>query len=658
MFGTGSFVFAQPDTTVRNSQVILQVIQVKDSSITNQNANSPDLLKQTDNILYHINGITLIKRGNYAQEPTIRGLNAGQINLTLDGMQIFGACTDRMDPVSSYVEPNNLGRIQLNLSPSEGQYGNHHGSIDFKLLKAQPNAKRQLDTRIGFGLESNALAAQVLGNIHYSRKRWAVQFNGIYRKAHDYVAGGNETVKFSQYEKWNYGGSFTYLTNESNSINIHYLMDEGYNIGYPALTMDVAFAKAKIGSISHLYHRTGKRLYHWETKFYANYIDHAMDDTRRPPETVPMHMDMPGNSFTAGFYSGGSLRISEKQLLDLRLTGYQNNLHAEMTMYPDIGNEMFMLTIPDAQRRVLGLNATDKIFFNNKTNISVGGRIEKVNSEITTEIGRQTVTSFYLQNPDKSFWTYSASIQLNHKVRKNTSFSCGIQRVLRNPTLHEMYGFYLYNRLDGYDYIGNPDITPESSFNINLSGIFKAPKLFIKGQAFSYFFTNYISAIKLDDFSEMTIGAFGVKQYNNLPNASIFGGEITFGFKLFESLNFESLNSYSIGLDHEKDALPFIPPFKSFNKITYDLKGYKFHVEYVTATAQNHVDTDKYGETLTPSFHLFNISVSKRFIVNKLVMNFSLQMKNIFDSLYYEHLDIMKIPRQGRNMVFYTVIEL
>src|SRR5690606_21020018 len=48
---------------------------------------------QTDKLLERIPGIQMVRRGNYAWEPTIRSLNAGQINVTIDGMHIFGACT-------------------------------------------------------------------------------------------------------------------------------------------------------------------------------------------------------------------------------------------------------------------------------------------------------------------------------------------------------------------------------------------------------------------------------------------------------------------------------------------------------------------------------------------------------------------------------------
>jgi iron complex outermembrane receptor protein len=53
-----------------------------------------------DNINGRLDGMSLIKRGAYAQEPQLNGFSGGQLNVTIDGMKMFGACTDKMDPIT------------------------------------------------------------------------------------------------------------------------------------------------------------------------------------------------------------------------------------------------------------------------------------------------------------------------------------------------------------------------------------------------------------------------------------------------------------------------------------------------------------------------------------------------------------------------------
>ena len=66
-----------------------------------------------DNINARLDGMSLVKRGSYALEPQLQGFSGGQLNITIDGMKMFGACTDRMDPITSYIEPSNLKKITI-----------------------------------------------------------------------------------------------------------------------------------------------------------------------------------------------------------------------------------------------------------------------------------------------------------------------------------------------------------------------------------------------------------------------------------------------------------------------------------------------------------------------------------------------------------------
>ena len=647
-------VFAQKDST--NQQVLIEEVTVRgEVSKTNGFTVKQDDQTQVliDQLLYNINGVSLIKRGNYAQEPIIRGLNPNQINTTVDGMYIFGACTDHMDPISSYVEPNNLNSIKLNFGPSDEQVGaSIGGGFDFKLMKARLNAKHFFSGTVGTGYETNSNAYRVLGSVQLSKKRWAIQANAIYRKAQNYREGGGREINFSQYEKINFAVNSIFALNENNRLLIDYVQDNGSNIGYPALTMDVSYANAKIGSITHQYKRSGKKIYKWESKFYFNYIDHAMDDTKRPDSLVSMHMDMPGTSRTAGFYSNVSIRAAKKHFVKVKLNAYINDLHAEMTMYPTVGAEMFMLTIPDTRRILSGIDVSDKIFLNKKMKITGGVRLDLIHSSITTEMGRQTLTSIYNKDLTKQQLLLNSFVQGSYDLTKKIVLSAGVAKAMRAPSAQEMYGFYLFNRLDNYDYLGNPDIKVEQSWNFNAEVRYSTKKMIVTGKLFSYFFDDYITGRKAVGYSSMTSGATGVKQYTNIDHAIIAGGEVEFKWKITKHMLFSSSNAYSYGEDNKHTALFMIPPFKSINALTYFLKGVRMQAKYTTAMAQKHTDFEIYGERSTPEFNILDLSVGKTFdLKNRFKYNISLTLNNVFDTRYFEHLDVMKINRQGRNLL-------
>ena len=76
-----------------------KIVQLKEVIIVNRenlnNKNQVKPLASIDEYLEKSNKITMIKRGNYAWEPAINNMVSDRISVTIDGMQIFGACTDK-----------------------------------------------------------------------------------------------------------------------------------------------------------------------------------------------------------------------------------------------------------------------------------------------------------------------------------------------------------------------------------------------------------------------------------------------------------------------------------------------------------------------------------------------------------------------------------
>src|SRR5690606_27666551 len=53
-----------------------------------------------DEFLASSDNISFIKRGAYAWEPLLNNMSTERSTITIDGMHVFGACTDKMDPVT------------------------------------------------------------------------------------------------------------------------------------------------------------------------------------------------------------------------------------------------------------------------------------------------------------------------------------------------------------------------------------------------------------------------------------------------------------------------------------------------------------------------------------------------------------------------------
>ena len=102
----------QADTTVNQSQRLDEVVVVSRKQGGKRSAKGQ--VASIDEHLSELSHVNLVRRGSYAWEPVVNNMQTERISTTIDGMKIFYACTDKMDPVTSYVESGNLQSISLN----------------------------------------------------------------------------------------------------------------------------------------------------------------------------------------------------------------------------------------------------------------------------------------------------------------------------------------------------------------------------------------------------------------------------------------------------------------------------------------------------------------------------------------------------------------
>ncbi len=84
-------------------------------------------LSTLDEFLESSLSVNMVKRGAYAWEPTMNDMASERLAVTIDGMQIFGACTDKMDPITSYVDVSNLSEAQIASGQQGAAFGNNIG---------------------------------------------------------------------------------------------------------------------------------------------------------------------------------------------------------------------------------------------------------------------------------------------------------------------------------------------------------------------------------------------------------------------------------------------------------------------------------------------------------------------------------------------------
>lgn len=642
-------LMAQHDTSLQAFRIQEILISDEESSDANDAFNfyRSSKIDQTEEILSRIEGVNLVRRGAFGMEPILRVYSAGQINLTINGMKMYGACTDRMDPVSSYVEPGNLGKLET----SQGATGLLNsstigGQLNMQLKEPDFDCHRTIHARFYSQYQTANEGRHAGMELKTGNPKWGLRMYAGTRKAGDYRAGGGQIIKHSGYEKSNLQfGLARKLTSHQSMIG-EVLIDRAGNMGYPALTMDVQFAHASIFSILHRFILSTGWLRKLETRLYFNRIDHAMDDQNRPE--TPMHMDMPGWSRTTGFYSEMKVHFRHQEL-ELRADAHRAFTRADMTMYPPAGRAMYMQTLVGNEYSNAGISLIHHFHLPFGFTLAYHARVDLNRQEAVDTFGILQWSGFGtdLNQPKHTVLKNAGTFLVNRtkKLMCRLSLSYGE----RLPTANETFGFYLFNRLDGYDYLGNFTLKPEKALQAEWQFSRMFPNAEVGITLFYHAISDFIYSEVREGFSPMTIGGRGVKGYNNISYARVSGGECRFQTVLRKHWKYTGNARFTFARLSNHLPMAQVPPLKSQHNIRYQKGIWQLQGEYLFAAKQNRINSD-FGEQVTPAWQTLNLRAAWSHKTGKHILQLHLAIENLTDARYREHLDWGGIPRMGFNV--------
>lgn len=640
-----SILIEQPKKDTLNPIQLQEVIIIGKKALLSDKQTKT--LTSIDDYLQKSAKVDMIKRGAYAWEPVINSMPTERTLITIDGMRIFGACTDKMDPITSYVEVSNLSEATICSGQEGACFGSTiGGSIDLKRNKNNfGNQKWNFNLNSGF--ESNNQQKIIGTAINYSDSLFYVDTDFMLRDAENYKAGNSKEVLFSQFKKLNFSFTSGFKLSRNKLVEGSIIYDKATDVGYPALPMDVSIAEAIITSLKYEYVPLNLIVKNWETKLYFNTVMHKMDDTKRP--SVPIHMDMPGWSTTFGYYSKVKVNYNKHNLL-LNLNSFYNKSLAEMTMYPADPNEnlMFMLTWPDVISFYNGLFVEDNYALNCHSSLKFSASIGNHYNKIQSELGLNSLQILYPEMEAQNS-RFLKSFSGNYNSSKNGfEFGFGVAYGERAPSITEAYGFYLFNSFENYDNIGNPNLKNETSIEGNAFIGLKKEKINLKIASSYFHISNYIVGKPDTSLIPMTIGATGVKIYTALDYATIFNISLTSEIKFSRQLKWNSQLVYSRGKDFNNVNLPFISPISYSTSIAYSKE--KFSSEIVVHGNAKHTNFGAiYGEDKTPDYGIINANLGHKFNINKNKLITKFGIENILDTYYSTYSDWNNFPRQGRN---------
>lgn len=326
--------------------------------------------------------------------------------------------------------------------------------------------------------------------------------------------------------------------------------------------------------------------------------------------------------------------------------------------------------IPAFRQMTAGLFLSDKLrvndllFLHGGVRYDFGGlRIEEYSDWFTTPVpGANDTSDLYLVRADqfsRSFGSLSWAFGLNYnpgifhlKVNLGKSF--------RMPQAHELssngvnYHYFSYHK-------GNPGLSPEESYQADISIELNRRGWAVQFSPFLNYFTNYIYLNPTPEYDYLYGAGNQVFEYTQ-SEVVRFGGEIHAHVRLYKSLKAgliaEYIYSEQLSGDKEGFSLPFSPPPALLLNLTYapviksrHLSSTYFLVDLNLAGPQDRIVPP---EKKTGGYQVLNLAAGTKLKMKGQVVEVHLQVRNLFDTKYFNHTSfyrLIDVPEPGRDLI-------
>ncbi|MDE0598349.1 MAG: TonB-dependent receptor plug domain-containing protein, partial [Dokdonia donghaensis] len=238
--------------------------------------------KNVADLFSNINAFTLIKRGNYAIEPSFRASQYEQLNIQFDGgTKAMHACPNRMDPITTHVVPEDIEKIEIIKGPYTMRYGSTFAGIVNLVTQTPQSMQMGLHGSVSSGYESNGGASVSSIKLQQVTDAYDITANAGYRDFGNYKDGAG-TVIPSSFRSLDYGLKVGYNISDTQRVQAHWRQSYGRDVLHAGLPMDTEEDNSSILSLDYKINGLKGLIKEVNAKAYYSYVDHIMSNNNRP----------------------------------------------------------------------------------------------------------------------------------------------------------------------------------------------------------------------------------------------------------------------------------------------------------------------------------------------------------------------------------------
>lgn len=590
-----------------------------------ETSSSADLLNHDAgkflNNIPEINGIR--KAGNYATDPVLRGFKYEQLNVIIDGAaNAVNACPSRMDPAVSQVNMNMVKEAEIYKGPYHFRHGAAlGGTINFVTLNPNFTDKTEFSGRVTTGYESNGniFRNELLTTVSSKNMVWDL-FGG-YQNGDSYEDGNGDKVR-SAFKRYNLGTKGNFKWNDNNISTIQVNTNQGRDVEFAALNMDLIYDKTWMFQGKHLAKFDGL-LKHFDFNSYLSLVDHSMGTPNRmmvsdvKSTTYGGRGELKFAKNKSTFYIG--LDFKSEAAENIRMTMPANMKMRDGTAWQD--SEIQQIGWFNEFQHIFGrgkLSASYRMDYNTSDAKEVSNLFNTLYGDVSSEN-----------------LNHSMSLGYSHSLDKHSMLSLWMGRGQRSASLTERYINLFTVGIDGYEMLGNPLLDAETNNQVDLIYTYKRENVYFQIDGFYSYLQDYISGVVNPNVKKYSMIAPGVRQYMNIEKAYKTGAEANFNWQFLPFLRTEMAVAYTYAEDlTTKDPLPEIAPVDFRWRFIADFDKVNLGLKYRYSGKQDRINPN-FGELKTAAFSVFDFDVRYEAFKNGYLVG---SVNNIFDVAYAEHL--------------------
>ena len=665
-----------PQKVVKLDEILITGNAITDPVLTQVSNDYQKNIVQPKNVadlFNNINGFSIIKRGNYATDPTFRAAQYEQLNVQYDGgTKAMHACPNRIDPITTHIIPEEVSKIEIIKGPYTVRYGATFGGV-INIVTGNPSLEDYgFHGKMSGGYESNGNSFVTMLQLQQITNTYDIIGNVGYRDFGNYEDGSQTEIP-SSFRSTDYGVKLGYNFTENQRLQLHWRQSFGRDVLHAGLPMDTDYDNSSILSLDYKWSNIGNVIKSITAKSYYSFVDHLMSNNHRPS-----FMATEALSAVEATTIGGKVELNWKPIENVTVFSGFDFLHIDRDGGRDrtvkIMNGMTLSTPrlffdkvwQDSYIDDFGLFTEAKWAINSSTILTAGIRNDIVISNIN--------------DPEADF---DAMYNLKKRTEQNVSGTISVKKIVsdkfiievaygkgvRSANMIERFINHFSVGQDSYEYIGNPNLKAEvnNQFEIGFKGHENLNNIFNR---FSYetsfyysFFENYIVAIEDASLTRKfmpTVQPIHPKVFRNLDKAYKTGFEVMGRLDFLNDYYFKAQAAYVYAKNKDlSESLPLIPPFNMTLIAGFEKDKFWTNAQYNVNSKQSNI-AKSFGEIETAGYETLDIRFGVRPFKN---VSLGFAVLNVFDQTYHNHLNFafnnqaefgsVPITEPGRNITLF-----